>query len=153
MSDPNCRAIAAPCHHPLCLSLDNQCAFPPKAATWYDPCAALRAERDELAAKVREIDEANEELPDEFFAKAKSVADLYIDNERLTADLAAAQAEVVRLRGALKFYADREHLAGDDWSKWDSADMDTINWLCPDSDESLMVEDGFVARAALESKT
>lgn len=58
-----------------------------------------------------------------------------------------------RLREALKFYADREHLSGDDWSKWDWADPEAANWLCPDSDESLMVEDGWMARAALESKT
>ena len=71
----------------------------------------------------------------------------------LRAERDAAQAEVARLREALQFYADREHLSGDDWSKWDWADPEAANWLCPDSDESLMVEDGWMARAALESKT
>ena len=86
----------------------------------------------------------------DYYGKRKAVLTAI---SALRAERDAAQAEAGRLREALEFYADRGHMMGDDWSKWESADLDTINWLCPDSDESLMVEDGWMARAALESKT
>lgn len=108
--------------------------------------AALRAERDELAARLEAAEKAAGHS--EFYSWP-----LTTTISRALTERDAAQAEVARLREALQFYADREHLSGDDWSKWDWADPEAANWLCPDSDESLMVEDGWMARAALESKT
>ena len=58
-------------------------------------------------------------------------------------------AEVERLREALKFYAVRDHFAEDIGSDWDSASGESANVLWHE-DEPWFVEDGSIARAALE---
>ena len=60
-------------------------------------------------------------------------------------------AEVERLREALKFYADRGHFAEDIGSDWDSVSGEPANVLWHE-DEAWFVEDGSIARAALERK-
>lgn len=57
-------------------------------------------------------------------------------------------AEVERLRAALKFYADREHYHFES-GNWDTVSGEPLNILwC--GDEPDFIEDGTVARAALE---
>jgi len=51
---------------------------------------------------------------------------------------------------ALKFYANREHMAGD-WREWESASGEPDNWLNPLGDPSVMLENGGVARAAIRA--
>lgn len=58
-------------------------------------------------------------------------------------------AEVERLRAALKFYADRDHFAEDIGSDWDSVSGEPANVLWHEQ-EAWFVEDGSIARAALE---
>lgn len=60
-------------------------------------------------------------------------------------------AEVERLRAALKFYADRDHFADDIGSDWDTVSGEPANVLWHES-EAWFVEDGSIARAALERK-
>ena len=60
-------------------------------------------------------------------------------------------AEVERLREALKFYADRDHFAEDIGSEWDSVSGEPANVLWHE-DEAWFVEDGSIARAALERR-
>ena len=62
----------------------------------------------------------------------------------------ADPAEVERLRDALKFYADREHFHFES-GNWDTVSGEPLNILwC--GDEPDFIEDGSVARAALERK-
>ncbi|MFG0818690.1 hypothetical protein ACF8QE_04265 [Pseudomonas sp. GLN_3] len=58
-------------------------------------------------------------------------------------------AEVKRLREALKFYADRDHFAEDIGSDWDSVSGEPASVLWHEH-EAWFVEDGSIARAALE---
>jgi len=58
-------------------------------------------------------------------------------------------AEVERLRAALKFYADRDHFAEDIGSDWDNVSGEPANVLWHEQ-EAWFVEDGSIARAALE---
>lgn len=60
-------------------------------------------------------------------------------------------AEVERLREALKFYADRDHFAEDIGSDWDSVRGEPANVLWHE-DKAWFVEDGSIARAALERR-
>ncbi|MFG0500781.1 hypothetical protein ACF8MH_26215 [Pseudomonas sp. YQ_13] len=60
-------------------------------------------------------------------------------------------AEVERLREALKFYADRVHFAEDIGSDWDSVSGEPANVLWHEN-EAWFVEDGSIARAALERR-
>lgn len=60
-------------------------------------------------------------------------------------------AEAERLREALKFYADRDHFAEDIGSEWDSVSGEPANVLWHE-DEAWFVEDGSIARAALERR-
>ena len=60
-------------------------------------------------------------------------------------------AEVERLREALKFYADRDHFAEDIGSDWDNVSGEPANVLWHE-DEAWFVEDGSIARAALERR-
>lgn len=60
-------------------------------------------------------------------------------------------AEVERLRKALKFYADRDHFAEDIGSDWDSVSGEPANVLWHEN-EAWFVEDGSIARAALERR-
>ncbi|WP_259674068.1 hypothetical protein [Pseudomonas sp. USTB-Z] len=60
-------------------------------------------------------------------------------------------AEVERLREALKFYADRDHFAEDIGSDWDSVSGEPANVLWHEN-EAWFVEDGSIARAALERR-
>jgi|GEM_PF-4549403 len=61
---------------------------------------------------------------------------------------AARDGEVERLRAALKFYADREHYHFES-GNWDTVSGEPLNILwC--GDEPDFIEDGSVARAALE---
>ncbi|AXF52825.1 MAG: hypothetical protein [Podoviridae sp. ctdb7] len=64
---------------------------------------------------------------------------------------AARDGEVERLRAALKFYADRDHFSEDMRSDWDSVSGEPANVLWHES-EAWFVEDGSIARAALEAK-
>ena len=58
-----------------------------------------------------------------------------------------------RLRKALKFYADGDHLQGKFWHRWDTVSGEPINWLHPDDDRMEgMVESGGIAKAALAGK-
>ncbi|WP_256093678.1 hypothetical protein [Pseudomonas putida] len=62
----------------------------------------------------------------------------------------ADPGEVERLRAALKFYADREHFHFES-GNWDTVSGEPLNILwC--GDEPDFIEDGTVARAALERK-
>ncbi|WP_372822460.1 hypothetical protein ACCE15_08995 [Pseudomonas parafulva] len=65
--------------------------------------------------------------------------------------LHADPGEVERLRAALKFYADRDHFAEDIGSDWDSVSGEPANVLWHEQ-EAWFVEDGSIARAALERK-
>lgn len=60
-------------------------------------------------------------------------------------------AEVERLREALKFYADRDHFAEDIGRDWDSVSVEPANVLWHEN-EAWFVEDGSIARAALERR-
>lgn len=61
------------------------------------------------------------------------------------------RAEVERLRAALKFYADREHYHFES-GNWDTVSGDPLNILwC--GEEPDFIEDGTVARAALERQS
>ncbi|WP_409313654.1 hypothetical protein [Pseudomonas putida] len=60
-------------------------------------------------------------------------------------------AEVERLREALKFYADRDHFAEDIGRDWDSVSGEPANVLWHEN-EAWFVEDGSIARAALERR-
>ena len=60
--------------------------------------------------------------------------------------------EVERLRAALKFYADRDHFAEDIGSDWDSVSGEPANVLWHEQ-EAWFVEDGSIARAALERQS
>lgn len=61
----------------------------------------------------------------------------------------ADPGEVERLRAALKFYADRDHFAEDIGSDGDSVSGEPANVLWHEQ-EAWFVEDGSIARAALE---
>lgn len=61
------------------------------------------------------------------------------------------RTELVELRAALKFYADRDHYSTDDGLNWDSCSGEPANILWHES-EPWFIEDGSIARAALESK-
>ena len=61
----------------------------------------------------------------------------------------ADPGEVEGLRAALKFYADRDHFAEDIGSDWDSVSGEPANVLWHEH-EAWFVEDGSIARAALE---
>ncbi|WP_256589711.1 hypothetical protein [Pseudomonas sp. BRM28] len=63
----------------------------------------------------------------------------------------AVSDEVEQLQAALKFYADRDHFSEDIGSDWDSVSGEPANVLWHDS-EAWFVEDGSIARAALERK-
>jgi hypothetical protein len=60
-------------------------------------------------------------------------------------------AEVERLREALKFYADRDHFAEDIGRDWDSVSVEPANVLRHEN-EAWFVEDGSIARAALDRR-
>lgn len=64
--------------------------------------------------------------------------------------LNAVEAENERLREALKFYADKEHFhfEGDDWDSV-SGEPHNILWH---SEEPYFVENGYIAKQALEGK-
>ncbi|MNJ32298.1 hypothetical protein D3C77_269600 [compost metagenome] len=62
---------------------------------------------------------------------------------------ASRDGEVEQLRAALKFYADRDHFSEDMRSDWDSVSGEPANILWHES-EAWFVEDGSIARAALE---
>lgn len=70
--------------------------------------------------------------------------------ERARAALAEAKPGPVstRLVGALKFYADKDHLMIADHDAWDTVSGEPENYLCDDAGTAT-VEDGSVARAAL----
>ncbi|MBA6090070.1 hypothetical protein H4C81_14370 [Pseudomonas monteilii] len=61
------------------------------------------------------------------------------------------RTELAQLRAALKFYADRDHYSTDDGSSWDSCSGEPANILWHES-EPWFIEDGSIARAALERK-
>ncbi|WP_426427347.1 hypothetical protein [Pseudomonas palmensis] len=76
-------------------------------------------------------------------------------SERVQAFLAQPaaqhQGELERLRAALKFYADREHYHFES-GNWDTVSGEPLNILwCGDDPD--FIEDGSVARAALERKS
>ncbi len=58
--------------------------------------------------------------------------------------------EADRLRQALQFYADQQHLVLNEPGSWDSVSGEGPNWLC-DSAGTATVENGWVARNALET--
>ena len=68
-------------------------------------------------------------------------------------ELIAISERLERLRDALRerlqWYADKQHLSGPDWDDWDSVSGEPENWLCPPTDEAMMVEDGGMARLTL----
>lgn len=61
------------------------------------------------------------------------------------------RTELAQLRAALKFYADRDHYSTEDGSNWDSCSGEPANILWHES-EPWFIEDGSIARAALERK-
>lgn len=61
------------------------------------------------------------------------------------------RTELAQLRAALKFYADRDHYSTDDGSSWDSCSGEPANIQWHES-EPWFIEDGSIARAALERK-
>ncbi|MGH8382588.1 hypothetical protein [Pseudomonas sp.] len=61
----------------------------------------------------------------------------------------ARDGEVEELRAALKFYADRDHFSEDMRGDWDNVSGEPANILWHE-DEAWFVEDGSIARAALE---
>ena len=65
MSKPNCGAIVAPCHYPMCLSLDGRCSWPPTMSA-PEPSTMLNrvveAQRDAARAEVAALRAENERL-------------------------------------------------------------------------------------------
>lgn len=81
------------------------------------------------------------------------------DFDRILAERNALQqrlnekdAENDQFRVALKFYADREHFADNISSDWDTVSGEPHNILWHE-DEPWFVEDGSIAKAALEKKS
>lgn len=72
-------------------------------------------------------------------------------DDRAPCATVADPGEVERLRAALKFYADRDHFAEDIGSDWDSVSGEPASILWHE-DEAWFVEDGSIARAALERR-
>ena len=73
-------------------------------------------------------------------------------DDRAPCATVADPGEVERLRAALKFYADRDHFAEDIGSDWDSVSGEPASILWHE-DEAWFVEDGSIARAALERRS
>lgn len=68
-------------------------------------------------------------------------------------ELLASRAVIARLREGLEWYAKGEHMTGDDWDEhFDSASGEPGNWLWPDNDWCIGVEDGSMAQLALDGK-
>ncbi len=62
------------------------------------------------------------------------------------------RAEVERLRGGLRFYADKQHMLGD-WDDWESCSGEPEQILFPPTNDSMGIENGGCARAALYDGT
>lgn len=71
--------------------------------------------------------------------------------ESLKGEASDLRAELTQLRSALKFYANRDHFSTDDGSNLDSCSGEPANILWHES-EPWFIEDGSIARAALERK-
>ena len=67
----------------------------------------------------------------------------------LNAEVAQLRAEVERLKGGLKFYADGAHAVFNDESAWDTVSGEPQNFWC-DEAGTATVEDGWVAKRILE---
>ena len=74
-----------------------------------------------------------------------------IDLEKLMRETIGEQVieRLAMFTRALKFYADKEHMSGTEWEKWDSVTGEPPNWRCPPDDRPMMIEDGGIARSAL----
>ncbi len=65
--------------------------------------------------------------------------------------LVDARDRIEKLETALRFYADRDHFALSDPDAWDTVSDEPQNFWC-DEAGTATVEDGTIARAALEGK-
>lgn len=74
------------------------------------------------------------------------------ERDALQSRLNASEEANDRIRTALAFYADKDHFAEDIRSDWDSVSGEPSNFLWHD-DEPWFVEDGWIARRALENKS
>lgn len=63
--------------------------------------------------------------------------------------IAELEQDNKRLREALEYYADKNHMTKEMSDEWENVSGEPQNWLCSDTDHPFMVEDGSVARAAL----
>lgn len=61
-----------------------------------------------------------------------------------------ADAPKISLQEALSFYARGHHFCGGDFEEWESVSGEPPNFLCGPNDDDGMIEDGSVARMALE---
>lgn len=81
-----------------------------------------------------------------------TITRLKAENQALQDRLTATDAENDRLRTGLKFYADKDHFSEDMCGDFDTVSGEPANILWHES-ECWFVEDGSIARHALEGKT
>lgn len=114
-----------------------------------DDEAQRRFDEYQRGTKMAPVDGEEARLTAECDALKRQLTerDEHLDALRLSAD--TAEAEVVRLRESLKFYAEREHYHFES-ANWDTVSGEPANILW-NGDEPDFIEDGSVARAALNS--
>lgn len=91
MSKPNCGAIVAPCHYPMCLSLDGRCSWPPTMSA------------TERIADAEVMERAKDLLID-------SASKLLDERDAARAEVAALRAELAQSRRTSQYWKD-EHAA------------------------------------------
>jgi hypothetical protein len=112
----------------------------------------------ELANRIRAIpDDRQRSLMMNYSERIHNrLATLRSDNSArgACADIAAeADAEIARLRTALRFYARGDHYSTDEADEFDTVSGEPQNWLCSGRDDcTTMFEDGQVARFALRGE-
>lgn len=128
--------------------------YPGLATAWFDPSYQefITAQGREATLRIGDGDRlARYSVPLFTGAQAGEVVALRSSLLRAGEREHELRTELVELRAALKFYADRDHYSTDDGLNWDSCSGEPANILWHES-EPWFIEDGSIARAALESK-
>jgi len=111
----------------------------------------VRQRMREAADRIEAGGEARERACTHGSASASACEGAPAHARTSASDTEVAEFEVSLLRAALRFYANRQHLALDEDDEFDSVSGEPGNWLaCGRNESTTMVENGWVAKRALQ---